>query len=230
MNRTDRLYALVEELRAARSGYRTSAELAEKFEVTTRTIERDILALQESGVPIYSQPGRRGGYAIDSAHTLPPLNFSPAEATAIAVALARETDGPFTDAGVSARRKIVAAMSVTDAEAARQLTNRIRLVQESSGTSVSASLQEAIENHAVVSMRYRAADATVSTRVVEPVGLVTRDRFWYLVAWCRLREDHRSFRLDRIEEVEPTGETAPERDLDDLITDIQGTLSQVHLF
>ena len=90
MNRTDRLYALVEELRAEAPRPRSARQLAERYEVSTRTIERDILALQESGVPIYAETGRSGGYAIDKALTLPPLNFSAAEMVAIAVALARE--------------------------------------------------------------------------------------------------------------------------------------------
>ena len=65
MNRTDRLYALVEELRAVAPRPRSARQLAERYEVSARTIERDILALQESGVPIYAETGRRGGYAID---------------------------------------------------------------------------------------------------------------------------------------------------------------------
>jgi predicted DNA-binding transcriptional regulator YafY len=70
MNRTDRLYALVEELRAVAPRPRSARQLAERYEVSTRTIERDILALQESGVPIYAETGRRGGYAIDNAKAL----------------------------------------------------------------------------------------------------------------------------------------------------------------
>ena len=66
MNRLDRLYALVEELRAAGSRGRSARRLAERFEVSVRTIERDILALQEAGVPISAQLGRRGGYVLDS--------------------------------------------------------------------------------------------------------------------------------------------------------------------
>jgi predicted DNA-binding transcriptional regulator YafY len=71
MNRTDRLYALVEELRAVAPRPRSARHLAEHYEVSTRTIERDILARQESGVPIYAETGRRGGYVIDNAKALP---------------------------------------------------------------------------------------------------------------------------------------------------------------
>ena len=65
MNRTDRLYAIVEELRAAAPRSRTVAQLAERFEVTSRTMHRDLLALQTAGVPCWSQPGPGGGYTID---------------------------------------------------------------------------------------------------------------------------------------------------------------------
>src|SRR4029078_947831 len=72
MNRTDRLYALVEELRARAPRTMRAVELAQRFSVSTRTIERDLLALQEAGVPIWAQPGPGGGYRLDVGTTLPP--------------------------------------------------------------------------------------------------------------------------------------------------------------
>src|SRR5262245_66060665 len=74
VNRTDRLYALVEELRAVAPRPRSARQLAARYEVSTRTIERDILALQEAGVPIYAETGRCGGYVVDKALTPPTLN------------------------------------------------------------------------------------------------------------------------------------------------------------
>src|ERR1051325_11183192 len=82
VNRTDRLYALVEELRARAPRLVRASELAERFEVSTRTVERDLLALQESGVPFGAQPGPNGGYGFTVDWTLPPLNLTPAEAAA----------------------------------------------------------------------------------------------------------------------------------------------------
>jgi predicted DNA-binding transcriptional regulator YafY len=128
MNRTDRLYALVEELRAVAPRPRSARQLAEHYEVSTRTIERDILALQESGVPIYAETGRRGGYAIDKTVTLPPLNFTAAEMVAIAVSLAREENTPFAAATRSALRKVVATASVAQTAEAAELMDRVRLV------------------------------------------------------------------------------------------------------
>src|SRR2546425_6992253 len=105
MNRTDRLYALVEELRAAAPAPRSARWLADRFEVSSRTVERDLGALQQAGVPIYAEPGRTGGYVLDKARTLPPVNVSPAEAGAIAGALGGPHRTPFADPAPAALRQ-----------------------------------------------------------------------------------------------------------------------------
>ncbi|MGO9218491.1 MAG: helix-turn-helix transcriptional regulator, partial [Streptosporangiaceae bacterium] len=128
MNRTDRLYALVEELRAVAPRPRSARQLAERFEVSRRTIERDILALQGSGVPIYAETGRCGGYVIDKTLTLPPLNFTAAEMVAIAVSLAREEYTPFAAATRSALRKVLATASAAQTAEAGELMDRVRLI------------------------------------------------------------------------------------------------------
>jgi predicted DNA-binding transcriptional regulator YafY len=84
--------------------------MAARFEVSVRTIERDLGALQQAGVPIYATPGPRGGYAVDRDHTLPPVNFTSEEATALAIALSRPRASPLADALRSAVHKVVAAM------------------------------------------------------------------------------------------------------------------------
>jgi predicted DNA-binding transcriptional regulator YafY len=87
VNRTDQLYALVEELRSVSPRTRSAAWLARRFEVSARTIERDLGALREGGVPIWAQPGRTGGYGVDRNRTLPPLALTVDEALAVSVAL-----------------------------------------------------------------------------------------------------------------------------------------------
>ncbi|WP_245884710.1 helix-turn-helix transcriptional regulator [Glaciihabitans tibetensis] len=116
MNRTDRLYALVEELRAVAPRPRSARWLAGKFEVSSRTIERDLSSLQLSGVPIWAEPGRTGGYCLDPTHTLAPLNFTVDEALAVMIALGTLGTSPFHDAAASALRKVVA---VTDERSLR---------------------------------------------------------------------------------------------------------------
>lgn len=214
VNRTDRLYAIVEELRASAPASRTARELAELYEVSTRTIERDVLALQEAGVPIRGAAGRRGGYSIDRARTLPPINFTPSEALAIAVALFEDAS-PFAAAGRSARNKVLAAMSADDLEATRAMSERVRRFsrpERGHVPQVPLTVQRAISEHLVVAIDYLDRNSSSSRREVEPIGVVAIESDWYLVGWCRLRNDARTFRLDRIHGAALTGDTAPVRD------------------
>jgi predicted DNA-binding transcriptional regulator YafY len=220
VNRTDRLYALVEELRASAPRARAARRLAECFDVSVRTIERDISALQQSGVPIWATPGPGGGYTIDPAMTLPPLNFSPDEATAIAVALAVSGLIPFGNAGRSALRKIISAMSEVGRDGARDLVSRIHLLEDA-GELERGPVLDAVET-AVASRRVLAVDyvdeaghSTVG-RMVEPFGLAGYGGHWYVVGWCRLRGGGRTFRLDRMLSARVTEERAPLRDPEDV--------------
>jgi predicted DNA-binding transcriptional regulator YafY len=229
VNRTDRLYALVEDLRAIAPRCRSARELAARFEVSVRTIERDITALQESGVPIYAEPGRRGGYAIDRKASLPPLNFTPTEAVAIAVALSRAGDQPFGRQARSALRKVVAAMPGAEGELARELARRVQLarpqdepdVRPMGGEGISRAIEEALLRRRVLRLDYADAKGALTSRDVEPgVFLGGRGGFWYLVAWCRLRDDVRVFRLDRIAAAAVTAERCPDRPLEGFATDV----------
>lgn len=232
VNRTDRLYALVEDLRAIAPRCRSARDLAKRFEVSARTIERDIAALQESGVPIYAEPGRKGGYAIDKKMSLPPLNFTPAEAVAIAVALSRSGDQPFGRQARSALRKVVAAMPGPEGELARELARRVQLVapppsQEEDeilplgGEGISRAIEDALLRRRVLALDYVDRQGILTSRNVEPgVFLGGRGGFWYLVAWCRLRDDVRVFRLDRIATAVVTGERSPDRPLEGFVSDV----------
>ncbi|WCO67052.1 WYL domain-containing protein [Iamia majanohamensis] len=215
MNRTDRLYALVEELRAVAPEWRSAAWFAARFEVSSRTIERDLSALQQAGVPIYATPGRRGGYAIDVQHTLPPLNLSAAEAAAVATALAADTAAPFTHAGRSALQKIVAVLGDVDAQGVRELASRVRLFDDAEDRPApSAVVERAIVARQVLDLTYCDKAGTSTRRAVEPVAVLGVRPHWYLWGWCRLRQEPRSFRLDRIGAATMTDEPAPDRGLD----------------
>jgi predicted DNA-binding transcriptional regulator YafY len=216
MNRTDRLYALVEELRATAPRARSARRLADRFEVGVRTIQRDILALQEAGVPIWATPGPGGGYTIDPAHTLPPVNFTAIEAAAVALALARSGPMPFDGAARTALHKLVAAMSPPGRSAATDLLGRIHLLhakRELRADPVLRAVEQAVLERRVLRLDYRDkhGNDTVA-RLVEPLGFVGAERDWYLVGWCRLRGGVRAFRMDRIATVEVTAEPAPARE------------------
>lgn len=214
MNRTDRLYALVEELRAGAPSSRTAKEMADRFEVSTRTIERDILALQEAGVPIRGAAGRRGGYFIDPEGTLPPINFTPTEALAVAIALA-DDGSPFAAAGRQARHKVLAAMGEDARVETKAMAERVRRYRRPStlpAPEVPMAVQRAIADNLVVELDYIDRAGASSERAIEPVGVMSLDEDWYLVGWCRLRADARRFRLDRIRAARVTHEVAPVRD------------------
>ena len=212
MNRTDRLYAIVEELRAVAPRPRSASWLAERFEVSRRTVERDVGALQQAGVPVWAEPGRTGGYCLDRARSLPPVNFSPDEAVAVAVALGSLAGTPFAGGGSTALRKILAAMRDDDAAAAHDLAARVHLLgTPTGGPAVPALLADAISARRVLRLRYTDRDGAASTRDVEPLGFVGSSTGWYLLAWCRLRDGIRAFRLDRVDRVTATAERAPRR-------------------
>ncbi|MDL4775065.1 MULTISPECIES: helix-turn-helix transcriptional regulator [Thermomonosporaceae] len=222
MNRTDRLYALVEELRACAPRRVSARELAARYEVSVRTIERDIGALQQGGVPIFADVGRTGGYTLDKSRTLPPLNFTPAEAVAVAVALGRAEGSPFSRSARTALHKIVAAMSAADSASARELAARIRLVAPAGAGGpaavpplpVPAVLEEAMWARRVVRLSYVDRYGAETRRDVEPVAFTGSSRDWYLLGWCRLRDEARVFRTDRVVRAALLDEPAPERDVD----------------
>ena len=222
MNRMDRLYAIVEELRARAPRQLQAAELADRFEVSARTIERDILALQEAGVPIWSQRGPRGGYALDPRRTLPPLNLTAEEAVALATALAASGPMPFADAIRSARMKLGAVMATSEATQAEILAGRIRVAPApDTAQDAMRAIEEAVMRRVVVRLRYEDRNGTDTDREVEAHGLFSshhgQKHDWYLIGWCRMRNDGRVFRLDRIREATVTDEAIPDRDVDDVL-------------
>ncbi|GGP85299.1 helix-turn-helix transcriptional regulator [Streptosporangium pseudovulgare] len=109
MNRTDRLCVLVEELRAAAPGFLRVRELADRLGVGERTVERDLAALRESGVPVRAEPGGRGGHALDTSAAPSPVAFTAEEAAAVAVALVRAADTPLAGPARDALRRLAAA-------------------------------------------------------------------------------------------------------------------------
>jgi predicted DNA-binding transcriptional regulator YafY len=213
MTRTDRLYALVEELRAVAPGRRSARWLAERFEVSTRTIERDLSALQASGVPIWADAGRAGGYTIDAAHTLAPLGLTVDEALAVTIGLGQLARSPFRESALSAARKIEAVLGADEARRTAGLAARVHLLEDEGRTDAPAVLAGALGANRVVRLRYRDATGAETTRDVEPLGYIGKGQDWYLVAWCRLRDGVRAFRGDRVLEAVPTGERPPARAL-----------------
>ncbi|MBF6297584.1 YafY family transcriptional regulator [Nocardia amamiensis] len=212
MNRIDRFYALVEELRAAGPRGRTARQLAEYFEVSVRTIERDLSALGQAGVPLATKQGRSGGYTLDRSMSLPPLNFTPREAAAVAVALSRSEHVLFKKDARSALQKIMSAMPEQALAEARSTAEKVRLLIQPApdpDAEVAETIWRAVRDNQVLRIHYIDVGGVETERKVEPQHVVVGPNGSYLAAWCHLRRDDRVFRMDRI--IRAEREPAPPR-------------------
>jgi len=217
VNRADRLYAIVEELRAVSPRARTAAWLARRFEISTRTVERDLTALRESGVAIRGGVGRAGGYFLDRDRTLPPVTLTAAEAVAISVALRTATSTPFAAAARVAGQKVLAVLPADVRRREQALAARVHVLGEqppAATAAINETVSQAVATTRVVHLTYRARDDATTTRDVEPLGLLWGPAGWYLVGWCRLRDGVRGFQLAHIVAATLTDEQAPPREVE----------------
>jgi predicted DNA-binding transcriptional regulator YafY len=221
VNRTDRLHAIHEALRRAGTAGVTGGRLADDLEVSLRTIRRDVDALQQAGAPIWSQPGPGGGYVLDSSATLPPVAFTPSQAVAASVALAVLPPGsPFAVDARAAAGKVLDTLGPSARERARSIADQVwvldRRPEHPTPPAVARAVEQSLAERVALAITYRAPDRDPTRRVVEPVVLAWSDRRWHLVAHCRLRDDIRWFRLDRIEQAHRTNEAYTPRPVSDL--------------
>jgi predicted DNA-binding transcriptional regulator YafY len=214
------LHAITEEIRLRAPRPVSAAWLAEELGVTRRTIERDLATLRAAGLPLLAEPGRRGGQRLHPSAVLPPLNLTDREATALLVALTIVDGMPYTTAGRTASAKIRRGLPDATATATRDLCDRIRVSQPSPtgiDRRIMQVLEDAVASATVVRLDYRDRQGRVTRRGVEGAGFLGGSDGWYLGGWCRLRQDRRLFRLDRIEKASLTKERAQLRDLDDIL-------------
>ncbi|MEU8301478.1 YafY family protein [Micromonospora sp. NPDC048909] len=200
MSRTDRLYALREELRRAGPAGRTAERLAEVFEVSVRTIKRDISALQHSGFPVWARPGPGGGYVVDAAATLPPVNFTDAEVSGLAAAVAAHRGQPFDSHARAALVKVLGVMDTRAREHATALNERVWIdhTDAPGDARTRRAIEQALHEQRVLVVHYRDRHGTHTTRHLDPVLLARTQGHWYLVGHCRTRQGIRWFRLDRV--------------------------------
>ncbi|BBY77348.1 helix-turn-helix transcriptional regulator [Mycolicibacterium parafortuitum] len=213
MRRAERLYALVDLLRGSRRPL-SAARLSEEFDVSKRTIERDIQSLQLAGVPIYADHGVSGGYSILREHSLPPLNLTVPESLAVLAGLGLVETSPYGAAARRARAKILAISREDQLAPIDEALASMFVIDAQPPTEAAVALiPEAIAARRVVRLSYTAKDgATHTIRDVEAMGLLRGGAAWLFVGWCRLREGIRGFQLDRIRQLEITDEVFPERD------------------
>lgn len=194
---------------------RSAPWLARRFEVSVRTVERDLEALRQSGLPIRSDTGRAGGYSLDRDRTLPPVALSAAEALAISVALRAAASTPFGAAAHRAGQKVLAVLPADVRGREEALARRVYRVGEhgpDGRAGVSEAVVEALVSGRVLHLTYADRAGAVTTRDVEPLGLLWGPSGWYLAAWCRLRSAVRGFQLDQITSLELSGERVAHRE------------------
>jgi len=199
--RLSRLTAILTQLQATRLVSATT--LSKKFNVSIRTIYRDIRALEQSGVPVVTEEGK--GYTLMEGYRLPPVSFTESEANALITAeqfVLQNRDASFVKEYTEAIDKIRSVLRQVTKENAELLSNRIAVslnYDNSTTSNYLSTLQLALTNFQLTDITYQASgQAEMTTRTIEPFALLSTRENWLLVAWCRLRNSFRTFRLDRI--------------------------------
>ena len=208
MNRFDRIVALLILLQSRRVV--TGPALAARFEVSLRTIYRDIRTLERAGVPIIGEPNV--GYSLAEGYRLPPVHFTRQEAAALFTAEKLTdglTDGPTARYTTAAMDKLRAVLRRGDRDYLHSLEPHVSIGRYTGLPAASTTYEQllaAMVGHRVVRIGYRPVPTDPATeREVEPVSLYF-GYHWHLLAYCRLRQHFRNFRLDRIETTLYTGE------------------------
>lgn len=222
MNRFDRVTSLL--LLLQTRSVVTAQFLADHFSVTERTIYRDIRTLENAGVPIGSEAGV--GYFLEKGYRLPPVSFTLDEAASLLIGeklLSSSLDQQSLEDYQQALNKVRAVLDTSDKDYLSSLDADIEVL--TAGPSVPEQQQEinstgtlsgdrwirecrgVLVRKQVVKIMYAGpASGVPTTREIEPIGLFYYSLHWHLIAWCRLREAYRDFRLDRILEFQPKPE------------------------
>jgi len=212
MRRADRLFQILQYLRGGR--LMTSAQLAERLEVTQRTIYRDIAHLIGSGVPIDGEAGV--GYLMRDGYDLPPLMFTHDEIVAL-VAGARilQTWGG-TKMAAAAQEALVKIDTVLP-EGARVKAGQVNVHsvempwQGGAWRGFLDQFEAASEDHRRLAMTYEDEQGAGTKRVVRPLGVWFWGKVWTAICWCELRDDFRMFRLDRVVAIEAMDRFRPQK-------------------
>lgn len=210
MNRIDRVTAILIQLQSRKIV--KAQDIASRFDISLRTVYRDIRTLEEAGIPLVGEAGV--GYSIMDGYRLPPVMFTTEEATAFLTAeklVEKMTDKATEMHYKSAMYKIRSVLRSAEKEHLETIEEHIQVLDNPylpKTENVSDSLQRiltSISEKKVLNITYFANYAQESSsRNIEPVGVFYSTSNWYLIAFCQLRNDYRNFRTDRISEIIPT--------------------------
>jgi len=215
MNRIDRLTAILIHLQTKRVV--KAEEISDRFEISLRTVYRDVKALMEAGVPIGSEAGK-GYFIVDGFH-LPPVMFTQDEANSMMLAgklVEKMADKSVRLAFDSALYKIKSVLNESEKDTLETLDSHIEIsfrgraadapADQSFPDHFMTEIQRAVAKKQVLRIDYCNNGGEVSQRFVEPIGIFYYSLAWHLIGWCRLRNGYRDFRADRIKELKNTEE------------------------
>jgi len=214
MNRIDRLTAILIQLQTKRVV--KAEEIANRFEISLRTVYRDVKALMEAGVPIGSEAGK-GYFIVDGFH-LPPVMFTQDEASAMLLAgklVDKMADKSVRAAFESSLHKIKSVLNEAERDHLENLDQHVEVFlrsryeyrdKEEFPDHFLTEIQRAVAKHEVLKLSYSNAVNETTEREVEPVGIYYYSLSWHLIAWCRMRKTYRNFRSDRIRSLVNTGQ------------------------
>jgi predicted DNA-binding transcriptional regulator YafY len=212
MNRIDRISAILIQLQSRRVV--KAGDIAGRFNISLRTVYRDIKTLEEAGIPLIGEAGI--GYSIMDGYRLPPVMFTREEATAFLTAekLMEKLTDPSSDENYkSAMYKVRSVLRMAEKDFLENIDGHIEVLKSRRTSGIKLDLNplqvilKGIGERTALSIHYFALHSQEKTeRCIEPVGVFYQENFWHLIAWCRLRQDYRDFRLDRISNISLTGE------------------------
>ncbi len=205
---TTRVLALLELLQA--HGRMSGAELARRLDVDVRTLRRYIVTLEDIGIPVTAERGRHGAYSLVAGFKLPPLMFTADETLAVSLGLLAARSLGLAEAAPA----IASVEAKLERVMPEKLKRRVRAAGETTTLDLSVgvpardnvalmALTAAAQERRRVDMDYRSANGAITTRAFDAYGLVYREGCWYAAGFCHLREDLRSFRVDRVLDVRP---------------------------
>lgn len=200
MNRIDRLLGVLTLIQSKK--YVPAEKIAEKFNISIRTVYRDIKALVELGFPVSFESQR--GYFVVQGYFLPPVSLTTEEANALL--LSESLVYGFADRSIqthysSALNKVKALLRSSQKEKLDVLDESIRMQMHPNLTlnfEYLSQLQNAIATKTIIEIEYKNLKEELSKRQLEPIGLIFYAFSWHLIAWCHARKDYRDFKISRI--------------------------------
>lgn len=229
---TTRLLTVLELLQSRKQI--SGAELARRLEVDIRTVRRYIVMLQDMGIPVEGERGPYGSYQLQRGHKVPPLIFTDGEAVALTLGLLaiREFRFPVditaVEGGLAKIERVIPAPLLEQTRGVQEaITFKVTPSPAPPQNQFVARLSTAVHQQQQVQLRYTSYDGNASERAFDPYGIVYCEGYWYTAGYCHLRCDLRTFRMDRIVELEVTPHSF-ERPRDfDALTFVLHSLSQI---